>query len=431
MENAMRLQQQRILAILALAVLALTPMGAAWAQVKVTAADPASTTQGTVSLYVTVSGSGFNSTAKARFLVAGTTDTGGVTVTNVVVHGSNKLVATIDVADTAAVAKFDIEVTLSSGRKGKGTTLFSVQAKTNDPCTRPGLDFPAFTYWRQSGTSRQLFVADATGTCSRSIMTNQQAQAAAFVYPVAGTENIGRIVFPKDGSIQSMDFAVNHADNTIILGASTPLFDSFNVGSHELSPDGTTVYFSTGAGSPEGFDRLHRLTIGDAQPPQEIYRSMIPGAGFQTPSVSADGTTLVVEEIANFPEFHRVLRVSLPCSDAAVCTTVLAQTTAVAAAMWPSLDSPGTMVAYSDYLNGSNNCFQMRFTSATTGAPQFSGTQPRYGTASSWLGTGLLVDGRKPPDRKGTCRETGFVTLIDPATGAEIPLISGYGPDAR
>ena len=194
-------------------------------------------------------------------------------------------------------------------------------------------------------------------------MTNQQAQAAAFVYPVAGTENIGRIVFPKDGSIQSMDFAVNHADNTIILGASTPLFDSFNVGSHD-SPDGTTVYFSTGAGSPEGFDRLHRLTIGDAQPPQEIYRSMIPGAGFQTPSVSADGTTLVVEEIANFPEFHRVLRVSLPCSDAAVCTTVLAQTTAVAAAMWPSSTTPGTMVAYSDYLNGSNNCFQMRFTSA-------------------------------------------------------------------
>jgi hypothetical protein len=431
MENAMRLQQQRILAILALAVLALTPMGAAWAQVKVTAADPASTTQGTVSLDVTVSGSGFNSTAKARFLVAGTTDTGGVTVTNVVVHGSNKLVATIDVADTASVSKFDIEVTLSSGRKGKGTTLFSVQAKTNDPCTRPGLDFPAFTYWRQSGTSRQLFVADATGTCSRSIMTNQQAQAAAFVYPVAGTENTGRIVFPSDGSIQRMDFTVNQADNTIILGTSTPLFDSFNVGTHELSPDGTTVYFGTGAGSPEGFASLLKLTIGDTQPPQEIYRSMIPGASFALPSVSADGTTLIVEQTANFPEYHRVLRISLPCSDAATCTTILAETSAVAATMWPSLSSVVPTVAYSDHLGGTDRCFQLRFLDSTTGAPQFAGTQPRYGTGSSWLGTGLLVDGRKPPDRKGTCRETGFVTLIDPATGAETPLVSGYSPDAR
>ena len=99
--------------------------------------------------------------------------------------------------------------------------------------------------------------------------------------------------------------------------------------------------------------------------------------------------------------------------------------------MWPSLDSPGTMVAYSDYLNGSNNCFQVRFTNATTGAPQFAGTQPRYGNASSWCGNLLLVNGRSPPDRKGTCRESGAVTLIDPATGAETPLVTGYGPDGR
>lgn len=421
----------RRIAVSTLLLLALGPIGTAWAQVKVTAADPASTTQGTVSLDVTVSGSGFNSTANPRFLVAGTTDTGGVTVTKVVVHGSNKLVATIDVAETASVSKFDIEVTLSSGRKGKGTTLFSVQAKTNDPCTRPGLEFPAFTYWRQSGTSRQLFVADATGTCSRSIMTNQQAQAAAFSYPVAGTENTGRIVFPSDGSIQWMDFTVNQADNTIILGTSTPLFDSFNVATHGLSPDGTTVYFSTGAGSPEGFASLLKLTIGDTQPPQEIYRSTIAGASFTTPSVSADGTSLIVEQNAHFPEYQRLLRISLPCSNAASCTTVLVQTTAAFAGLGPSLDPLGTTVAYSEYLSDTNNCLQVRFAHATTGAPLFAGTQPRYGNASSWFGNLLLVNGRGPPDRRGKCRETGMVTLIDPATGAETPLVSGYGPDAR
>jgi hypothetical protein len=50
----------------------------------------------------------------------------------VVFRNSRELVTTIDVADTADLASFDIQVTLSSGRKGKGTTLFSVKAKPND-----------------------------------------------------------------------------------------------------------------------------------------------------------------------------------------------------------------------------------------------------------------------------------------------------------
>ena len=76
--------------------------------------------QGTVSLDVTVTGNGFNSSAQVKFLVTGTADPGGITVKKVTVKGSKKLIATIDVADTAVVNKFDIEVALSNGRKGKG-----------------------------------------------------------------------------------------------------------------------------------------------------------------------------------------------------------------------------------------------------------------------------------------------------------------------
>jgi hypothetical protein len=419
-------------AAVALLILVLAPVGYAHAQVKVTSANPAETLQGTVSLDVTISGSGFDSPATARFLV---TDTGGITVKKVVFKGSKQLVATIDVADAAAVNKFDIEVTLSSGRKGKGTTLFTVQAKTtgsSDPCAVPGLDFPAFTYWRQSGASmRELLVADASGACSRTLGTFATAYGPVFSYPIAGSANVGRVAFASDGSINSLDFTIDHGDNTVALGNITPLFDSFNVGGHALSADGTTVYFSRVAGSPEGFASLYRKTIGDSQPPQEIYRSLIAGAGFQVPSLSADSTTLVVEEIANFPEYHRLLRIALPCTDSAACTTVLAQTSTVAAPLWPSLSSIAPMVAYSDYLPGFNNCFQILFLDVATGMPQFAGTQPRYGTSSSWLDDKLLVNGRKPPDRKGTCRETGIVTRIDPATGSEIPLVSGYGPDGR
>src|SRR4029453_1653266 len=62
------------------------------AQVQVSSADPASTIQGTVSLDVTISGNGFDSTAAVTFLVTGTTNTGGVTVKKVTFQSSKKLV---------------------------------------------------------------------------------------------------------------------------------------------------------------------------------------------------------------------------------------------------------------------------------------------------------------------------------------------------
>src|SRR5262245_54152915 len=116
--------------IFATFVLALMPLAFATAQqVSVTAADPSSALQGTVSLDVEVTGSGFNNTANVKFFVTGTADTGGITVKKVSVGSAKKLIATIDIADSAVVNKFDIEVALSNGRKGKGTTLFAVQAK--------------------------------------------------------------------------------------------------------------------------------------------------------------------------------------------------------------------------------------------------------------------------------------------------------------
>lgn len=118
-----------ILSLLSLFALGLAPIGAVVAQVKVTAATPSSAYQGTIALDVVVSGSGFDNSAKVQYFVSGTTNPGGITVGKVVFRSSRELVTTIDVADTALLASFDIQVTLSSGRKGKGTTLFSVNAK--------------------------------------------------------------------------------------------------------------------------------------------------------------------------------------------------------------------------------------------------------------------------------------------------------------
>ena len=120
------------LACTSLLIMGLAPVGVASAQVKVTAATPASAYQGTIALDVVVSGSGFNSSAKVQYFVSGTTNPGGITVRKITFRSSGELVTTIDVAATADLASFDIVVTLDSGRKGKGTTLFSVKAKPNE-----------------------------------------------------------------------------------------------------------------------------------------------------------------------------------------------------------------------------------------------------------------------------------------------------------
>ena len=98
------------LSALSLLALLLAPLGFAYGQVQANSADPSSAVQGTLSLDVTVTGNGFDQSAQVKFLVTGTTNPGGITVKKVVVTGSKKLVAAIDVADTAIVDKFDIEV---------------------------------------------------------------------------------------------------------------------------------------------------------------------------------------------------------------------------------------------------------------------------------------------------------------------------------
>ncbi len=228
-----------LLAVLGALVLAIMPAAQVHAQVQVTAADPASAPQGTVSLDVAISGNGFDSSAQVQFLVTGTTNPGGVVVKKVSVRGAKKLIATIDVADTAVVSSFDIEVTLSGGRKGKGTTLFAVQQKTNDPCVAV-TDFPAFVFHTTTGGESRLYVADRTGKCARYLVSGLSSSFTRFSYPVLDDTglrtNRGRIVWrgrdpaaPTAGT-QNMFFAMDFAvtGTTVTLGAAHLVADFGN-----------------------------------------------------------------------------------------------------------------------------------------------------------------------------------------------------------
>jgi hypothetical protein len=99
---------------------------------KVYSAEPKTGVQGQPPGLVTINGVGFATAESVRFLVSGTSDTGGVAATLEGIGGDgNTLVAKVVIPDNATVAYYDIEVQLSGGRKGKGTSKFSVQAKPN------------------------------------------------------------------------------------------------------------------------------------------------------------------------------------------------------------------------------------------------------------------------------------------------------------
>jgi hypothetical protein len=94
-------------------------------KIGVKSATPSSGAQGTVGLDVVIAGNGFGPGAQARFVLSGTDNPDGVVVRHTRFVSNSQLVATIDIADTASLASFDIKVTLS-GRTGKGTDLFHV-----------------------------------------------------------------------------------------------------------------------------------------------------------------------------------------------------------------------------------------------------------------------------------------------------------------
>lgn len=129
--------------------------------VKVESADPPEAEQATFGLQVRIGGSGFDTEPGAvtavRFVLPGCVEqdrslcpTGGVAATVIDVPNRKTIVAVVDVDDLAIVAERDIEVSMTRGRGGKGTTLFRVREKnTGGPefttCTaeffpgRPGI----------------------------------------------------------------------------------------------------------------------------------------------------------------------------------------------------------------------------------------------------------------------------------------------------
>lgn len=424
----MNIVRNRHFSTLILGVLWLLPLGAAQAQVAVTSADPSSAPQGTVSLDVTVNGNGFDNSAAVSFLVTGTTNPGGITVKKVSVRGSRKLIATIEIADTAVVSNFDIQVELSGGRKGKGTSLFAVIPKVNsgDPCAAPGLDFPAFVYWQQSGSDQQIYIADSTGNCSKPLYLvpyGGGASSISFSYPIAGTTNRGRIIWSAAGSVIAGDFSVSGTNVTM---DPQRVIRSVECCALELSPDGLHVYAHTEYGT------LERFSIADPSNRQVLRTVATSGnllAGLFSASVNGDQSAMYVSQ-----SFGTVSEGYTRTDLVRIDLATLAATTLASANYLtfyhPAADPDSNRIVYTDWIVGTNNCHLLKIADGTTGELLSYG-QPRYGEQSTWLNGKVLAVGYKPPNKQGRCLGMDAITEIDPATSAERVLTRGYSPDAR
>ena len=141
------------LCLAGLPAFAAPPSGGGGSKVTVTAANPPDAFQGE-ELDVIVSGSGFDAGSQVSYLVTGTTDASQVEVISVQFISSTELKTRIRPKDAALPTEYDIQVQTSSGRKGKGTTLFRVKMSAEPN--------PAIVY---SGGSEQVGIStlDADG----------------------------------------------------------------------------------------------------------------------------------------------------------------------------------------------------------------------------------------------------------------------------
>ena len=108
------------------------------AQVQVTSANPNMAAEGTINLNVIVGGSGFKKGAKAAWFQSGTINPGDVTVNSTSVNSSSQVTANITVSTAGFTGSYDIVVTNTDGRSGKGTQLFAVtngNGAKSSPCS--------------------------------------------------------------------------------------------------------------------------------------------------------------------------------------------------------------------------------------------------------------------------------------------------------
>ncbi|MGD8358240.1 MAG: hypothetical protein PVG42_09315, partial [Lysobacterales bacterium] len=154
-------------------------------KVEVTAANPSEATQGQ-ELDVVISGSGFDSGSSVSYLVTGTKDDSQVDVLSVEYISDTELKTRIRPKDAALVTDYDIEVQSSSGRKGKGTTLFRVKSAQCYDNVFPSMAYVARSeFVRKKGRTKapiplNFIISGDNGCTTQTLVSDYQPLGGSF-----------------------------------------------------------------------------------------------------------------------------------------------------------------------------------------------------------------------------------------------------------
>jgi hypothetical protein len=316
--------------------------------------------------------------------------------------------ATLALASATAVA----------GKPGGGTS---------DMCAT-AVSFPAFVYVKGSGTTQQVYVSDATGTCTRPLFLVTDGYSAgaslSFSYPVSGSTNRGRVVWLEGSQVVGGDFTVTGTNVT--LGSRQTVVSGVDCCALTLNPTGDYLYVSTAQRT------LSKVSF-DSPANRTVIKNLSDDGWFVT--VTTNGVDPVLDvETALYVEERRVVGTEVIGRQLIrIDLASLASTTLVpdnVSQYWPAADPGSNRIAYTTYLVGSNNCYQLQVADGTTGDPISYG-QPQYGTGATWVSGTVLTNGYSSPSSRNKCSSTGKVTQIDPSNGLATPLLTGFDPDGR
>ncbi len=230
-------------------------------EIVVDSADPSSAPQATTALVVLVRGRGFDRDSWVDFFETDSTKPGGITVTNVVFRGSRKLEVTIDVAAEATVGDFDIEVSSSNGRRGRGTELFRVVEMGNGGGAGNTITYDVFASSGSTACVGSPFVAATSGTCTAECGNGSPGAEI----PVGGDKpfNIWYCGCMIDLTLVGEDdIEIVRAGSNMQVDDSTDPAQAFQFGFSMIGSDGK-LYEASGQIRVEGDEDLRAILAGE------------------------------------------------------------------------------------------------------------------------------------------------------------------------
>lgn len=274
------------------------PTGGGGKSVEVTAAAPNDANQGQ-ELDVIISGSGFDNGSEVSFFVTGSADASQVEVLSVeYIRKTKQLKTHIKVKDTAVSSEYDIEVRASSGRKGKGTTLFKVKQQESeplDPAMAVGITRQSSSWGQKYGN---LFVFEEDGVRNQIIV--ERASGKLYnTLPLTWSPDGSKIIW-VDGEPGTINMSnPDGSDEQVILpfdGVIVPHFGGIrNIASTGIDCSGNPanhLYFQARISTDEDWVADFYFLDLNALPSTPVRLTESGGKNFQSIMMSPAGTEI-------------------------------------------------------------------------------------------------------------------------------------------